>query len=213
MRSRNVAYALLLVLAAAAAAGAVFLWASSRAPHEGSAEAGFARDMMVHHAQAVQMAEIVRDKTNNPQIRVLATDIALTQQGQIGQMHGWLDAWGLLPTGTEKPMAWMGHPTDGPMPGMATPDEIARLDELPPEEADELFLRLMIPHHEAAIPMARAIAKRSDQPEVDLFAERVLTAQRAEVENMRDMLEDMGASPVEDGPSMEGMDMEGGHGG
>ena len=65
MRYRNVAYALLLVLAVAVAAGAVFLWASSRPPREGSAEAGFARDMMVHHAQAVEMAEIVRDKTED----------------------------------------------------------------------------------------------------------------------------------------------------
>jgi uncharacterized protein (DUF305 family) len=46
--------------------------------------------MMVHHAQAVEMAEIVRDRTENPQTRTLATDIALTQQAQIGQMQGWL---------------------------------------------------------------------------------------------------------------------------
>ena len=35
MRYRNVAYALLLVLAIAVAAGAVFLWASSRPPQRG----------------------------------------------------------------------------------------------------------------------------------------------------------------------------------
>jgi uncharacterized protein (DUF305 family) len=90
MSARSVAYALLLVLAVAVAAGALFLWASSRPPQEGSAEAGFALDMMVHHAQAVEMAEIVRDRTENPQTRTLATDIALTQQAQIGQMQGWL---------------------------------------------------------------------------------------------------------------------------
>ena len=56
---------------------------------------GFARDMMVHHAQAVEMAEIVRDKTENENVRILATDIALTQQAQIGQMQGWLAVWEL----------------------------------------------------------------------------------------------------------------------
>jgi uncharacterized protein (DUF305 family) len=211
MRGRNVAYALLLVLAVAVAAAALFLWASSRPPGENSAEAGFARDMMVHHAQAVEMAEIVRDRTENPLIRSLATDIALTQQAQIGQMQGWLDVWGLSPTGTEKPMAWMGHPMDGPMPGMASREEIDRLGTLPPEKADELFLRLMIPHHEAAIPMARAIEERSDEPEVDLFAEKVMATQRAEVKNMQQMLKDMDAPPVEDEPSMDGMDMGGDH--
>lgn len=211
MRRRDVAYALLLVIAIAAAAGALFLWASSRTPGENSAEAGFARDMMVHHAQAVEMAEIVRDRTENPEIRSLATDIAMTQQAQIGQMQGWLDVWGLSPTATEKPMAWMGHPMDGPMPGMATPEEIDRLGKLPPEKADELFLRLMIPHHRAAIPMARAIDERSDDPVVDLFAEKVMASQRAEVENMQKMLEDMGAPPVKDEQHMDGMDMGGDH--
>jgi uncharacterized protein (DUF305 family) len=169
--------------------------------------------MMVHHAQAVEMASIVEGRTNDPEVRSLATDIALTQQAQIGQMQGWLDVWDLSPTGTEKPMAWMGHPTDGPMPGMATPEEIERLGELPPDKADELFLRLMIPHHQAAIPMAQAVMERSDAPVVDAFAEKVVASQRAEVGNMQQMLEDMGAPPVKEDPSMEHMDMEGGHGG
>ena len=96
---------------------------------------------------------------------------------------------------------------------MATQEEIERLGTLPPEEADELFLRLMIPHHEAAIPMARTIAEKSDEPEVDLFAEKVAASQKVEIKNMQKMLKDMGAPPVEGKPSMKGMDMEGGHGG
>ena len=207
MRSRNVAYAMLLVLAFAVAAWALFLLASSRPPGERSAEAGFVGDMMVHHAQSVEMAEIVRDRTEKPEVRSLATDITLTQQAQIGQMQGWLDVWNLSPTGKEKSMAWMGHPMDGPMPGMAPREEIDRLGTLPPEKADELFLRLIIPHHEAAIPMAREIKERSGEPVVDLFAGKVVASQQAEVDNMQKMLEDMGAPPVEDKPSMDGMDM------
>ena len=62
--------------------------------------------MMVHHAQAVQMAEIVRLKTESEDVRVLASDISLTQQAQIGLMQGWLAAWGLPPTG--QPYRWPG---------------------------------------------------------------------------------------------------------
>jgi hypothetical protein len=51
--------------------------------------------MITHHAQAVQMADTVRQKTQNDEIRALATDIVLTQQGEIGQMRGWLEEWGL----------------------------------------------------------------------------------------------------------------------
>jgi uncharacterized protein (DUF305 family) len=184
---------LVVVLAAAfvAALGlAVWLWLSDRPPGEGSAEAGFARDMVVHHAQAVEMAEIVRDRTESEEMRTLATDIALTQQGQIGRMAGWLDVWGLYPTGTEPAMAWMGHPMDGLMPGMAAPDEIRHLSHLPPDRADVLFLRLMIAHHEAAIPMAGAILRRTDEPEVRQLAQSIQESQRAEIENMKAMVGD-----------------------
>jgi uncharacterized protein (DUF305 family) len=184
-----------LALLAAALAGATAVLLVSRPPGDDSAEAGFARDMMVHHAQAVQMAEIVRDRTNSDTMRLLASDIALTQQAQIGIMQGWLQAWGLPMTATEPAMAWMGHPMDGPMPGMATPEEIDRLSEVPPDVADVLFLRLMISHHQAAIPMAEALLKRSDRPEVRALAQSVEVSQRAEIETMKAMLEErVGAS-------------------
>ena len=179
----------MLALLAAALAGATAVLLVSRPPGDDSAEAGFARDMMVHHAQAVQMAEIVRDKTQSDDIRLLASDIALTQQAQIGIMQGWLQAWGLPITGTEPAMAWMGHPMDGPMPGMATPEEIDRLSEVPPDRADVLFLRLMIVHHQAAIPMAEAILTRSDRPEVRALAQSVEVSQRAEIGLMKGMVE------------------------
>src|SRR5215211_6161727 len=147
--------------------------------------------MIVHHGQAVQMAEIIRDKTESDSARLLASDISLTQQGQIGIMQGWLQVWGLPITGEEPAMAWMGHPTDGPMPGMASPDELDRLFKLPPERADVLFLRLMIAHHEAAIPMAKAILKRTDEPEVSQLASSIIESQRAEIETMKAMVDKM----------------------
>jgi uncharacterized protein (DUF305 family) len=117
---------------------------------------------------------------------------------------------GLPATGTEPAMAWMGHPTEGRMPGTASPEEVNRLHELPPEEADELFLRLMIEHHRAAIPMAEAILKETDQPAVEELAGAIASSQRAEIETMQGMLQDMGASPVEHAEPMQ-MDGEEDH--
>src|ERR687896_697200 len=171
------------------------------APGEDSAEAGFARDMIVHHAQAVQMAEIVRGKTESEEIRTLAADIALTQQAQIGQMQGWLQVWDLPPTGTEPAMSWMGHPTEGRMPGMASPEEINRLRDAPPEEADRMFLRLMIPHHKAALPMARAVLERTDRPEVRSLATAIASSQKGEIKIMQEMLKSRGEWPEQGSPS------------
>ena len=187
----------LLPLLAAVTAGLVLVavvvvFLGSRAPGDNSAEAGFARDMMVHHAQAVEMAEILRDKTENGRMRTLAADMALTQQGQIGQMQGWLAVWGLPITGTEPQMSWMGHEMDGQMPGMATPKEINTLRNAPPEEAKKQFLRLMIPHHKAALEMSDAILARTSRPEVRNLALAIKDSQKAEISNMEELLKERG---------------------
>ncbi|QIN83883.1 DUF305 domain-containing protein [Rubrobacter tropicus] len=195
-RSQNTGPLLFALAAAVVLLVALSLWLylSGQQPEDGSAEAGFARDMSVHHAQAVEMAEIVRDKTASEEVRLMAADMALAQQGQIGRMQGWLDAWGLSPTGTQPAMSWMGHPTEGRMPGMASPEEIERLQNASPEEADKLFFRLMIPHHQAAVPMAEAAMERTDRPEVDNLAGAIVAAQEGEIEIMKDMLRERGAN-------------------
>jgi uncharacterized protein (DUF305 family) len=211
---------LLVAIAVAAAAGAAVASLFSGgaptelpaeiglgAPADDSAEAGFARDMMVHHAQAVEMAEIVRDKTESQEIRTLAADIALTQQAQIGQMQGWLQVWDLPPTATEPAMSWMGEPHEGRMPGMASPEEINDLQQASPEEAEVLFLQLMIPHHEAAVPMAEAVLEKTDRKEVERLAGSIVASQQAEIELMRGLLQRRGVT-VESG---EGESAPGGH--
>ncbi|MFI9061747.1 DUF305 domain-containing protein [Streptomyces sp. NPDC053429] len=92
--------------------------AASRAPALYSADAGFARDMAVHHQQAVEMSFIVRDRTKDEAVRSLAYDIANTQANQRGMLLGWLDLWGLPKVvADEPPMSWMGsadgHGTSG----------------------------------------------------------------------------------------------------
>jgi uncharacterized protein (DUF305 family) len=184
-----------LAVVAAALIGAMAVLLLTRPSGEGSSEAGFApeagfaRDMMVHHAQAVQMADIVRDRTKSDDTRLLASDIELTQQAQIGIMQGWLQSWGLPMSGTRPAMAWMGHPTGGPMPGMASPYEIDRLGKIPPDRADVLFLRLMIVHHRAAIPMARAILERTEEPYVGRLARSIILSQREEIGEMKAVIE------------------------
>ncbi|MEU6483843.1 DUF305 domain-containing protein [Streptomyces sp. NPDC046887] len=107
--------------AAVASAGGDDTPAEARVPAADSADAGFARDMSVHHQQAVEMSFIVRDRTEDEEVRRLAYDIANTQANQRGMMLGWLDRWGLpkVASGTE-PMAWMrgaegheGHESHG----------------------------------------------------------------------------------------------------
>ena len=114
-----------------------------------SAEAGFARDMSVHHSQAVNMAFMVYDSTDDEEIRRLAYDIINTQRAQIGMFSGWLQQWDLPQTSDAAPMAWAEHGHEEPMtsyddmPGMATDEQLAELEAASGVEAERLFLELM----------------------------------------------------------------------
>ena len=158
------------------------------APADDSAEAGFARDMKTHHAQAVEMAMIVRDRTTDNDLRSFLTDMILTQQNQVGQFEGWLGVWE-LPLGTAaKPMAWMGHEVDGLMPGMATQAEIDALRTLPHDEMVREFIRLMIAHHQSGVEMAQGVIDRSENEVVVRLAESIVATQSAEIELLNGIL-------------------------
>jgi len=176
------------------------LWvvqARSSAPTDFGADAGFARDMQTHHTQAVQMALLVRDRTEDEAVRTVAYDILTSQQQQAGQMYGWLVQWGLDQTGSRPPMAWVGgeHAAahakpDGTMPGMATPAQLAELEGATGVEAERIFLRLMIDHHTGGVAMAQAAVAEARTPEVRRLASAIVASQSSEIELLEQMLAD-----------------------
>jgi uncharacterized protein (DUF305 family) len=165
--------------------------------------------MIVHHANAVEMATNLRDRTNNDAMRLFALDIMLTQQGQIGQMQGWLQVWRLPIASSAPQMAWMGMSVEGQMPGMASAEQLTALNDLDGVEADVLFLNLMIPHHQSGVDMARAVLERTERPEIRALAQAIVTAQESEITIMREMLQEKGAEETPPANSMEGMDHSG----
>lgn len=187
-----VVFAICIVLLGVFASGVL---AVGLPPGDASPEAGFARDMGVHHAQAVEMADIVRDRTSDPEVRYLAIDIALGQQAQIGQMQGWLAVWGLPARGVEPQMTWMGHEMASGtlMPGMAALDELALLRDAPSDKVDAVFLQLMIRHHRGGVDMAEGVLSRTRQPEVRSLAQVIVDGQTAEITAMSDLLRRKGA--------------------
>lgn len=166
-------------------------------PGTDSADAGFARDMITHHAQAVEMALLVRERSQDEELRQVALDILLTQQAQIGQMQGWLNTWGYPLANAGPSMAWMDMAMTGLMPGMASPEQMNALRGLEGVAADILFLQLMITHHVSGVEMADAALARAQRPEVKTLAQAMVNAQTYEIEVMQTMLEAKGAQPVE----------------
>jgi uncharacterized protein (DUF305 family) len=182
----------LAALALAMALGVLVGRAIPAVPGEGSAETTFLRDMSAHHEQAVRMAVLIRDRTEDPELRTVATDIILTQQSQLGMMRGWLGEWGVPAAGTEPPMGGMGESM-----GMASSRDVNALATLPASEAEVSFLRLMIRHHQGGVHMAEdALAEMSHEGSRRL-AQSIVNAQQSEIDLMTGMLSKRGATPGE----------------
>jgi uncharacterized protein (DUF305 family) len=175
----------------------------SAAPTASSVDAGFAWDMATHHRQAVTMAGYVRDHSTDGVVRTLAYDIETSQFNQVGQMQGWLDAWGLPPQNPGTQMSWMsgGHDmssmsSGGLMPGMATQAEVDKLQTMTGKAMDVYFLQLMLRHHQGGLPMAQYGAVHATESYVRNAAQKMATGQSAEIVLMEKMLRERGASPL-----------------
>ncbi len=190
-------------LIAIGGAGAVILGlGGNEYPTAESVDAGFARDMSVHHRQAVLMAGLARDRTTDPQIAVIAYDIETVQLNQVGQLQGWLSLWGLSQS-TGEPMSWMGEMggmditgSGGRMPGMATAEELDELRAAEGNDFDVLFLQLMIRHHQGGTGMADYAAEHGDVDALRTLARSIAETQGAEIETLTDMLTARGGTPL-----------------
>jgi uncharacterized protein (DUF305 family) len=177
-------------------------------PAADSVDAGFSRDMSRHHLQAVEMADLAADRSTDPEVLLLAFDIASTQTNQAGRMQGWLTLWG-LPLTSGDTMGWMddgamadhdmsamGAADGAVMPGMATETELARLRSLSGTPFDVMFLQLMIRHHQGGLEMAQYGQQHAGEAVVRGLARSIAETQTAETTTMEQMLRTRGGAPL-----------------
>ena len=144
--SRRVPLPVVLFLVVLTAAATFLFTNRSDRPLDTSADVGFLRDMSAHHAQAVEMALIIYDKTEDPKLKTVATTWR-HPAGADRRMDGWLAAWDLpmrsnqppMPDGRARPRR-RGQRRPDRMPGLATDEQMAQLREATGLEAEVLFL-------------------------------------------------------------------------
>ncbi|MCK8681486.1 DUF305 domain-containing protein [Streptomyces lichenis] len=144
-----------------------------------SADYTYAQMMIVHHGQALEMAALAPKQASSAQVKGVAGRIAAAQGPEVSAMRGWLDRNG-------GPRAQSGH-DHGKMPGMATAAELKRLRAARGAAFDELFLKLMITHHQGALAMATEALSDGNNVQVEEMATDVIAQQTAEIERMRRM--------------------------
>jgi uncharacterized protein (DUF305 family) len=162
-----------------------------RAPRRyAPADAQFMRQMIGHHAQALEMTKLVPTRTSREDMRLLAQRIDVSQRDEIELMRQWLRQRGEeLPPADAHHHAAMGH--GRLMPGMLTSAELERLAKAIGAEFDRLFLEYMIRHHEGALTMVKDLfgtPGAAQETETYRFATDVEADQRAEIARMRALL-------------------------
>lgn len=158
---------------------------ASEAADHNAADMTFAKDMIVHHGQAIVMARLATTRASSPPVKALAQRIEKAQDPEITTMSGWLRAWGEDVPSTD-PAHGGGH---GSMPGMMSAEEMTRLAGASGAAFDRMFLEMMIRHHEGAIEMAQAERKDGRNPDAKALAAQIETAQTAEIREMRTLLQ------------------------
>ena len=154
---------------------------STASAESNAADVDFAQMMIPHHEQAVAMSDdLLAKQGTDPRVVALATEIKAAQEPEITQLTDWLGEWGADTGG----MSDMDHGTDG----MMSEDDMMSLDEASGADADQVFLDLMIAHHEGAIAMAQTHQDEGSNAEAQELSAAIIASQSAEIEVMTGLL-------------------------
>ena len=143
----------------------------------------FASNMIQHHGQAVQMADLVASRSTDQKVIDLAAKIKAAQAPEIATMNSWLKSWG-MPEVEDMSGMDMG----GSMPGMMSAADLADLAAAKGAEFDRMFLTMMVAHHEGAITMAKEQVTKGKNADAKALAGKVVADQSAEIAQIRGML-------------------------
>ena len=164
------------------------------------ADVDFATAMIPHHAQAVQMANLAADRPLPAELRTLVDGVHTTQVAEVETMVTWLTDWGKEIPETSMDHVNGGHGDDmddmsdmdhgdmDGMPGMMSAEEMTELAQASDEDFPELWMTMMVEHHEGAIEMAEAELDDGHFPDAVDLAGAIIEAQRAEIATMEDLL-------------------------
>lgn len=149
----------------------------------------FISGMITHHAQAIEMVNLLKTRTESESMRMMALRIEVSQNDEIGWMRRWLDE-----RKQPQPSEHAHHMPGGMMPGMLNDAEMAALAAAKGAEFDRLFLEGMIKHHMGALIMVEELFNSpgaAQQADMFDFASHVDSDQRMEISRMTQMLKEM----------------------
>jgi uncharacterized protein (DUF305 family) len=161
---------------------------SDTAAGHNDADVAFAQQMIPHHEQAIDMAKAAEKRAETQEVKDLAAAIEAAQDPEIETMTGWLESWGEdAPDGGMSDMDHGAMSSDD-MTGMMADEDMTALENATGVEFDQMFLTMMIEHHEGAIEMARTEQADGEFADAKALAEDIETAQTEEIQTMQGLL-------------------------
>lgn len=164
------------------------------------ADVTFASDMITHHAQALSMVDMTLNRPLDPEVQALAEDIRDAQGPEIETMADWLTEWGEDVPETMRDHVNSGHDMGDmsdnmddmghdDMPGMMSADDIDELENSADAEFQDMWLEMMIEHHEGAVEMAQTEQAEGQFKDTVDLAGQVIKTQTAEIDTMKALLD------------------------
>src|SRR5687768_8317896 len=138
----------------------------------------FIDTMIAHHQSAIDMANLAATNTNNAELKKFAVQIFDDQTREINQMKDWRAIW----------FAGAASALNMEMAGMreSMQMEMTALNTARDKDFDAEFIRLMIPHHDGAVSMAKEALTKAEHAELKTLANQIIKAQEAEIKMLRD---------------------------
>ncbi|MGU3291602.1 DUF305 domain-containing protein [Williamsia sp. M5A3_1d] len=188
MFHKRIRHALIATAALAAVAITGAACSSDDPASHNAADVTFSTQMIPHHRQAVEMAQMVPARSTDPDVIGLARQIEAAQQPEIDQLTARLRSWDEpVPTGTDHSGA--GHDmSGGSMAGMMSDADMTQLRSLSGQAFDRRWLSMMIDHHSGAIAMARTEVDEGLDADSIALARSIIESQQDELTRMRAML-------------------------
>lgn len=161
------------------------------------ADVSFASDMIQHHAQALTMVDLTVDRDLDPDFQQLAEGIRDAQGPEIETMSNWLEQWGEEVPATVRDhsnaeghdMGDMADDTGMGMPGMMSDEDLEELADASDADFEDLWLEMMIEHHEGAVSMAETEQEDGTYEPAVSLAEQIVATQTEEIATMQEMLD------------------------
>ncbi|MFF0726968.1 DUF305 domain-containing protein [Streptomyces sp. NPDC004134] len=149
------------------------------------ADVTFAKGMIPHHRQAVEMADLAPGRAASDEVKKLAADIEKAQDPEIETLSGWLTSWG-----EDVPAeGGMDHSMHGSAGGMMSEEDMETLEKAKGAAFDTAFMEMMIEHHEGAVAMAETEQADGSYAPAKEMAGQIISSQEAEIDAMTSMLD------------------------